>query len=442
MTTKVLLVGNGAREHAIAEAVCKSDVDFYAFMNAKNPGIAKLCKEYVVGDILNPDAISTWASSNKIELAVVGPENPLGEGVVDALEKEGILCASPAKSPARLETDKAFTRDLLKKYKVDCNPIYKVLSTADEVDEFVDSLSIEVAVKPAGLTGGKGVKIMGEHLKDYEEVKEYSKQIIKGIGTINQVVIEEKLIGEEFTLQAFVSEDEILGTPMVQDHKRAYEGDNGPNTGGMGSYSDAGYFLPFLNEDDYKTGLKMMRDALQAFKKETGEFYKGFLYGQFIATSNGLKLIEFNARLGDPEAMNILSIMEGDFVEVLKAIAQGGLGDVDISFPEKATVCKYLVPKGYPTEPAAGKIIQVDEEKIRANGAQVYYAAVDEENHQIKTSRSRAIGLVGIADSIEEAEKIAEDSMRYVKGPLEHRKDIGTQELLQKRFEHMKEIRG
>ena len=440
---KVLLVGNGAREHAIAEAIKKGKADLYAYMSRKNPGIAALCKEFEVGDTSDPDVISIWAKSKGIDLAIIGPEAPLEAGVVDALESEGIEVASPCKSAARLETDKAFTRNLMKKYKVPGIPIFKVLDNADEVDDFIDTLGMEVVVKPAGLTGGKGVKIQGEHLKDKEEVKAYAKEIIeKGVGTINRVVIEERLIGEEFTLQAFVSPEEILGMPMVQDHKRAYEGDKGPNTGGMGSYTGVGYILPFLKQEDYEFGLKVMKEAVKALKKESGDVYKGALYGQFIVTQDGPKLIEFNARFGDPEAMNVLLLFEGDFVAVLNAMVHGGLENVPARFLNKATVCKYLVPVGYPENPQKGQEIKVNDVAIKNAGAHVHYASVSEENGKILTSSSRAVSVTGIADTIAEAERIAERATRFVKGPLEHRRDIGTEDLIRKRFDHMAEIRG
>jgi phosphoribosylamine--glycine ligase len=439
----VLLVGNGAREHAIAEAICRSNIELYAFMKAKNPGIARLSKEYKIGDINDGKAVADWAWSKKIDLAVVGPEAPLEVGVVDSLEEKGIDCAGPNKTTARLETDKAFTRNLMRDYKINGCPLFRVIDDPKEVDDFIDELNIDIVVKPAGLTGGKGVKIMGEHLKDRQEAKAYAKEIIeKGVGTIKKAVVEEKLVGEEFTLQAFVSPDELLGMPMVQDHKRAYEGDKGPNTGGMGSYSDRSYYLPFLTKDDYDFGLQVMRDAMRAVKKKTGSYYKGFLYGQFIVTKNGPKLIEFNARLGDPEAMNVLPIMEGDFVEVLKAMVHGGLDELNVGFAEKATVCKYLVPRGYPEKPTKGASIEVDEGRIKKEGGRLYYASVDEKDGEIITSGSRAIAVTGIANTIEKAEVIAEKCMQYVKGPLEHRRDIGTNALIQKRFEHMKRIRG
>ncbi len=191
---KVLLVGNGARENAMAEAICrsKSKPEFYAFMSKHNPGIARLCKAFKVGDILDAEEVSKWAKGKKIDIAIVGPEAPIEAGVVDALEAKGIDCASPNKSAGRLETDKAFTRNLLKKYDVPGAPIFQILTTPEEVDDFVDNVSIELVVKPAGLTGGKGVKIQGEHLKDKEEVKEYAKEILaEGIGKIPQVVLED-----------------------------------------------------------------------------------------------------------------------------------------------------------------------------------------------------------------------------------------------------------
>lgn len=442
---KVLLVGNGAREHAMAEAICKSPSkpEFYAYMSKKNPGIARLCKEYGVGDILNADEVAMWAHTKGIDIAIVGPEAPIEAGVVDALEEEGIKVASPNKSAGRLETDKAFTRELLKKYNVPGAPIFKILTTPEEIDEFVDNTSIELVVKPAGLTGGKGVKIQGEHMKDKEEVKAYAKEVLaEGIGKIPQVVIEEKLVGEEFTLQAFVSPDEILGMPMVQDHKRAYNGDKGPNTGGMGSYTGTGYILPFLKQEDYELGLKIIKESVKALKKETGDIYKGVIYCQMIVTQNGPKLIEFNARFGDPEAMNVLSLFKGDFVHVMEAIVSGGLEEADCSFEEKATVCKYLVPEGYPENPKKGAEVKVDEESIEKGGAKLFYASVNEEKGKITMSGSRAIAVTGIADTISAAEKIAERVTKFVKGPVEHRTDIGKEELINLRFKHMKRIRG
>jgi phosphoribosylamine--glycine ligase len=440
----ILLVGNGAREHAILKALGGSPQQkrLYAFISAKNPGIMRLAAGYQQGDTCNPDEVTAYALKNRIELAVIGPEAPLAAGVVDALEQEGITCASPCKAAAQLETDKTFCRNLLEKYKIPGNPKHGVFTDYRKACKYVDFLKEDFVVKPAGLTGGKGVKVLGEHLKDRKEAKKYVKEILDAkVGHIPQVVIEEKLIGEEFTLQAFVDGNRVFGMPAVQDHKRAYEGDVGPNTGGMGSYSDSGFILPFLNEGDYASGIEIMKAAVAALWKEIGVPYKGFLYGQFMATKDGVGVIEFNARLGDPEAMNVLSILESDLVEICKGMARGRLKE-NVIFSRKATVCKYMVPEGYPENPKKNVELAVDEKSIAEIGGSVYYASVREEGGKIISSASRSVAVIGVADSISDAENVAEKSMRYIKGDLFHRRDIGTAALIQKRIDHMKALRS
>jgi len=440
---RILLIGNGGREHAIARAIRRSRIshELYAFMEAKNPGIAKLCKEFFIGKTTDAGLVSKFVISRKIDLVVVGPEAPLDAGVGDELEKYGIGCVGPTKSGARMETDKGFTRELLERYKVRGSPAAGVFTDAKDASEFIDSLGKPVVVKPAGLTGGKGVRIVGEQLKDSNDAKEYVKEVLgKGVGSLRKVVVEEKLEGEEFSLQAFVSGRKVIGTPMVQDHKRAFANDQGPNTGGMGSYSDSGYILPFLRQEDYDDGLSIMKASVEAFRKETGEDYKGFLYGGFMVTKDGVKLLEYNARLGDPEAMNTLSVIKSDFLEILERIVDGTLKDA--SFEKKATVCKYLVPEGYPVSPKKNELIEVDERAIERSGAVLYYASVNEKDRKIYTSSSRTAGLVGIAETVENAERIAESAIRFVKGKLFYREDIGTKALIQKRIDHMRKIRG
>ncbi|MBU0761782.1 MAG: phosphoribosylamine--glycine ligase [Candidatus Altiarchaeota archaeon] len=439
---RVLVVGNGAREHAIAKALNDSGGELYGFMNAVNPGISRICRDYTVGDILNPGKVFEYSRKKGVELAVIGPEAPLGAGVADALEDAGILCVGPRKSPARLETDKSFARPLMQKYNIRGCPAFGVFDNKEDACSYIDDFGGDLAIKPAGLTGGKGVAIMGEHF-DLDGAKKYVCEIFDtNMGKIPKVVLEERLVGEEFTLQGFVDGKTVVGAPMVQDHKRAYDGDVGPNTGGMGSYTDKGYILPFLTQKDYDDGLAIMRDTIEAVEKETGERYRGFLYGQFMATKDGVKVIEYNARLGDPEAMNILSILESSMVDVCEKIGAGSLGENDVSFKNNATVCKYLVPHGYPTNPLKNLEINVDEAKIKSAGAIPYYAAVREESGKILTSSSRAVAVVGVSDTIEAAEKIAEECMNYVDGNLIHRKDIGTKELIKKRIDHMRQIRG
>jgi phosphoribosylamine---glycine ligase len=430
--TKALLVGNGAREHALAEALVKGGAELYSYMPLENVGIKKLSSKFTIGKIDDNQAIAGFARENGIELAIIGPEAPLAAGVVDALETAGVRCVGPTQSLARLESSKGFTRELLKKHRIDASPKFHVFEKIEGIKEYLEELG-QYVLKPDGLTGGKGVKVFGEHILDNDEALEYCSEVLE---THGRIVIEEKLEGEEFSLQTLTDGDTFLHFPPVQDHKRAYDGDRGPNTGGMGSYSDANLLLPFLNEKDILDARAITEKVAAALKKDY-EAYKGVMYGGFIKTKKGVKLIEYNARFGDPETMNVIPVLKTNFLSVCQATAEGRLSEIKGEFEKKATVCKYIVPEGYPDEPKTGKIAVPNGLK-----AKVYFASVEERADGIYTTKSRAIALVGIADSISEAEKIAEEAASKIKGRVYHRKDIGTEQLLQKRVEHMKNILG
>ena len=433
---KVLVVGTGAREHAIADAL-KDDVELYCYMSKVNPGISKIA-EFKQGDEGEIEKVAKYAVDNNIDIAFIGPEAPLGKGIVDELEKNGISCVGPSQSAARIETDKSFMRKLFEDYNIEGSLVYKVFDNYGDVSVFLDDFDKNVVVKPVGLTGGKGVKIVGDHLKDNNEAKEYSKEVIdNAMGGFTQVIIEERLIGEEFTIQAFCDGKHLAPMPAAQDHPHAFEGDVGAITGGMGSYSDKGGLLPFLSKKDYDAAVKIMEKTLEAIAKEA-EPYKGILYGQFMLTADGPKLIEYNARFGDPEAMNVLPLLKTPLASVCQAIVDGNLDKVE--FNDKASVCKYIVPDGYPETSHAGEVIEVDETAISKLGAKVFYATVGLEDDEIHLSGSRALGIVASGDSIEEAEKIAEKACACIKGSVYHRSDVGTTELVNKRVEHMKEI--
>ncbi|WP_292460051.1 phosphoribosylamine--glycine ligase [Methanothermococcus sp.] len=440
----VLLIGGGAREHAIARALKKNNsVKLYTLMKNKNPGISKISEKVSLNAETDLNAIKKFAEEVKPDLAVIGPEAPLGIGVADMLWEIGIPTVGPKKLPAQIETSKEFMRNLFKKYKIKGSLKYSAFNSYDGVEEFIDkmtNLGIEVVVKPVGLTGGKGVKVVGEQLKDNEEAKEYAKEIFeKSIGG-GKLIIEEKLVGVEFTLHGFVDGKTIIFMPPVQDHPHAYENDKGPITGGMGSYSCSDHNLPFLTENDLDEAKEIMKNTVEAIKKEVGA-YQGILYGQFMLTVDGPKIIEYNARFGDPEAMNLLPILKNDFVEVCNAIANGELNKMNIEFENKATVCKYVVPQGYPLNPVKDREIFIDEDKIKKIGAILYYASINEKDGKLYTTGSRSAAVVGVADNIKEAEKIAESAIQHIRGDIFYRKDIGTLNLINKRIEKMKKLR-
>jgi phosphoribosylamine--glycine ligase len=379
------------------------------------------------------------AERHRPDLVVVGPEAPLAEGIVDELTKRGIPCVGPTRALARLESSKRFTRELLARHGIPGNPEHRVFTDLDGVEAYLRGLG-EFAVKPDGLTAGKGVKVSGAHLASAAEGAAYAAEVL-GAGHA-AVVIEERLEGEEFSLQSFCDGEHVVDMPAVQDHKRAFEGDRGPNTGGMGSYSCPDHRLPFLTEADVRAASALNAAVARALYADTGEKYRGVLYGGFMATRDGVRLIEYNARLGDPEALNVLALLETDLVDVCEGIVRGTLDRVRVAFRPLATVCKYVVPEGYPDRPVKGVRISLDHVPPQSDRMKYYFAAVDERPDGLYLTGSRAIGFVGIGPTLEEAEATAEHAAASVGGPVTHRRDIGTRELIARRCAHVERLRG
>tara|TARA_S200000501_G_scaffold63490_1_gene54312 strand:- start:879 stop:2195 length:1317 start_codon:yes stop_codon:yes gene_type:complete len=438
MTEKILLIGSGAREHAIAKALNKSKakIELFCMASSFNPGIAEICSEIIVEDFNDIDNVIRYSKEKSISLSIIGPESPLETGLADSFWNEKIKVVGPKKDLAKIETSKSFARDLLRKHKIPGCPKYKTFNSLFGVESFLKEIGDHFVIKFDGLAGGKGVKVSGEHLSNHADALDYCKQIIDAKGLF---VVEEKFLGEEFSLMSFCDGNTLQHMPAIQDHKRAYEGDTGPNTGGMGTYTDHNHSLPFLKTSDIQLAQNINILVSEALKKECGEGYKGILYGGFMATSEGIKVIEYNARFGDPEAMNVLSILETDFFEICDAISSGLLNKLNITFQKKATVCKYAVPEGYPDSPVKGKPIYINSDA--ENLGEFFHASVDLKNNKLIQLGSRTIAAVGVADTISEAEKIAEKKINCVKGPLFHRSDIGTSKIIQKRIKHMDQIR-
>lgn len=438
----ILLIGNGAREHAIAEAVMRSSHQprLFSYMKSNNPGIASLSEKVVMGSYNDLAAMQKFARDCQIRFAIIGPEDPLNNGVVDALKDSGIPAVGPTKSLARLETSKVFTRHLLDKYHIPGNPKFRKFSSLSGIESYLSELD-SIVIKPDGLTGGKGVLVQGDHFHSKEEALRHCRDVLK---EHTHVIIEEKMEGEEFSLQCFCDGKTVVATPPVQDHKRRFVDDKGPNTGGMGSYSCENHTLPFLKSQDVPEALAITQKVADAIYREAGIFYKGIMYGGFMATKAGVKLLEYNARLGDPEAMNILPPLKTDFIELCQAIIEGSLNKLNIIFDNKATVCKYVVPKGYGLPgnhpDASSTLSKIDVGDV--GPARLYYSSVDKRTDGLYMSASRAVGVVGMAENLHKAEQIAEHAVSAITGAVDHRPDIGTAALIEKRIRHMKQIRG
>jgi len=428
---KVLLIGNGAREHALAEAITRGEAKLVSLMAANNPGISSLSSNRFIGRIDEQDLIRHIVEKTKPDIAVIGPEAPLQTGVVDFLSELKVPSVGPVKELAKLETSKSFSRRLQQQYNIKGMPRWQAFESMHEIDSYMEELK-DFVIKPDGLTGGKGVKVKGEHFKSISQGVEYCREVLDKHPS---VIVEERLEGEEFSLQCLTDGRHVIATPPVQDHKRAFEDDTGPNTGGMGSYSCEDHLLPFLKQEHIDEALEITKGMAKAIHKETGIYYKGVMYGGFILTRDGVKLIEYNARFGDPEAMNVLPLMETSFVDVCRAIVEGSLNTFKTKFSKKATVCKYVVPKGYPEKPV--KDVKID---IGKNKARAYYASIDKREDGLYMLGSRAVAFVGISDTIDEAERIAQQGVESVKGPVFYRKDIGTKALLKKRVEHVRSL--
>lgn len=435
---KVLVLGNGAREHAICMALngSKKKPEILCFGNANNPGIANIATTFEIGNLMDFEHLKRFAKEQKPDFAVLGPDDPIAAGAADALNEVGVLSVGPTKKLAQLEASKSFTRKLLEKYEVPGNPKFKTFFDTEGLEDFAKECG-EIVVKFDGLAGGKGVQVQGDHFPDIAAGLEYAKECLEKDG---KVVIEEKLVGQEFSLMFFSDGNSLAPMPVVQDNKRAFAGDKGPNTGGMGTVSDVDHSLPFLIPEDIQQAKEISSKTIGALQAECGEPFKGILFGGFMATANGVRLIEYNVRFGDPESLNVLPLLSSDFVDVCERILSGTLAEMDIEFYAQATVCKYVVPEGYPENPTKGAPITVDESALPED-VEIFYASVEERDGQTVLKGSRAIGFTAVADSISEAQYLAEEATKIVSGPVFHREDIGTAPLLNARKEMMDSLR-
>ncbi|HEY5330623.1 MAG TPA: phosphoribosylamine--glycine ligase [Acidobacteriaceae bacterium] len=438
MKERILIVGFGAREHAIAATLARSprQPELCCFGSTRNPGIENLCIAYATGSVTDVAAILAFANAQQPTLAIIGPEAPLAAGVADALWAANISVVGPTKDLAQIESSKGFARDLLTKYNISGNPFFQRFTSMEGVEEVLSRFPHQHVIKDDGLAGGKGVKVCGDHLLSLADSVAFCRELA-GYG--HPFVIEEKLEGEEFSLLSFCDGNTLRHMPPAQDHKRAYDGDRGPNTGGMGSYTDAGHKLPFITVDDLREAQNINSLVVAALAKECGAPYQGILYGGFMATAGGIKLIEYNARFGDPECLNLLTLLETDFVQICRAIVDQTLADLTVTFAPQASVCKYVVPEGYPEHARIGDAVELPRELPQ--GVTLYLGSVDMKDERLVAAGSRTLGIVAIGQTISEAESLCEQVAAQVPGRFFHRADIGTPTAIARRVEHMNSLR-
>ena len=435
---RFLLVGGGAREHAIGIALHRAGSKLLVASSNANPGLDRLASQSARVSPTDPAKVVAFAKEGRAEAAVIGPEAALAAGVADALRAAEIPTVGPNKAAAEIESSKLFCRELLDRHAVGGQPRFVAPTSIEVVDAAVAGFSGPFVVKPCGLTAGKGVWVQGADFIDPKEGAAYAKSfLVQG----QRVLLEEKLEGEEFSQMAFVTDSGVYPMPAVQDFKRALEGDKGGNTGGMGSYSQRDHLLPFLPAADRDASIRIIEKTAAALRAE-GLPFRGILYGGFMMTADGPRLLEFNARFGDPEGINALMLYEpGNFESLLYGVATGRVDPNLVRFRLRATVVKYVVPPGYGDRPRPGGLVSVDAPAVEAAGVHLVYGSVDAVGPgTVRLSSSRGIALVGEASAIYEAGSRVEAALAFVKGDYFVRHDIGTKEDLSRRTEHMRKL--
>ncbi|MFO8052538.1 MAG: phosphoribosylamine--glycine ligase [Candidatus Omnitrophota bacterium] len=438
-TKKILLVGSWAKEQITIENIKKNpSYKIFSYLDTNNPAIISLVEGFFVGSLSDPNSILNYAKKIKPDLIIITTASPLAAGSADKLEAEGFKVFGPKKLSAQLESNKAFTRNLMYEYLPESLPEFKVLEDNFEAVEYAKSKNFEVAVKPIGLTEGLGVKVLGDQLKNDGEVIDYITQILTDEKKGKKVIVEQRIQGEEFTLQCFVNGETILPTPCVQDFKKLLPEGRGPNTASMGSYSSNSHLLPFLSQDDYNQALGIIEKTISAFRKETGQDPCGFLYGQFMITKFGVKLIEYNFRPGDPEWMNTVAVLEDNIVDVVEDILSKKTRK--LNFKNKATVCKYITPKEYPYKLYQILDVNFDKDEIEKEKVGIYYSCGLDKSDKLEVGSERGIAFLAVADRIEEANKKVEAAIAKIKGDFYYRQDIGTKELIDQKIKNVEKL--
>ena len=415
---KVLVIGSGGREHALAWKIAQSPLVKKVFCAPGNAGTVNVAENIDIPSD-NIDALLQFATVTGIGLTIVGPEQPLVKGLVDSFEESGLRVFGPSQRAAEIEGSKVFCKDLMKKYGIP-TARYESFDSPDQVKLFTKE-DEPVVVKASGLAAGKGVILCS----NAEEARSAVQSIMqeKAFGNAgDQVVVEEFLTGQEVSLLAFTDGKTVLPLDSAQDHKAAFDGDKGPNTGGMGAYSPA---LVFTEELKQQVIDEIMIPTVRAMAKE-GRYYRGILYAGLMLTESGPKVLEFNARFGDPETQPIMMRIKNDIVPIFEACIDGTLAKQSLQWRQEPTVCVVMAAKGYPSSYEKGKEISgLNSDENRQ--AVVFHAGTKLENGKVLTNGGRVLGVTALGSDINQAIKNAYSAVDKIKWDgVHYRKDIGN----------------
>ena len=416
---RVLIVGSGGREHAIAWSVAKSEKVDQIYCAPGNAGIAEYAECVPIG-AMEFDKLAAFAKEKEIDLTIVGMDDPLVGGIVDVFEAEGLKVFGPRKNAAILEGSKAFSKDLMKKYHIP-TAAYENFDDPDQALRYLETAKFPIVLKADGLALGKGVLICNT----LEEAKEGVKAIMldKQFGAAgNTMVIEEFMTGREVSVLSFVDGNTIKTMTSAQDHKRAMDGDKGLNTGGMGTFSPS----PFYTEEVDAFCKKYIYQATVDAMKAEGRPFKGIIFFGLMLTPDGPKVLEYNARFGDPEAQVVLPRMKNDIIEVMEACVDGRLDQIDLQFEENAAVCVVLASEGYPVKYEKGLPIEGLDEFKKHDGYYCFHAGTKFDNGKIVTNGGRVLGVTAKGKDLKEARANAYAATEWVTFANKYkRSDIG-----------------
>lgn len=419
---RILVVGGGGREHALVWKLSQSPQVEKIYCAPGNPGIGEIA-ECVNISVDNIKALCGFARDHNVDLTVVGPEKPLTDGIVDYFTAQGLKIFGPTQEAAQLEGSKTFAKERMQEYHVPTAD-FAVFSSAAEAKAYIENQGISIVVKADGLAAGKGVVVAETAAEALAAIDEIMLKKVHGDAG-NQVVLEERLIGEEASLLAFTDGTTVIPMVAAQDHKRVGDGDTGPNTGGMGAYAPAPVVTPELLKQIQETILQPMVDGL----RNDGILYQGCLYAGLMITAEGPKVIEFNARFGDPETQVVLPLLDGDLVPVLEACINGNLKQCDVKWKDSAAVCVVVAAGGYPGEYRRGDAIS-GMDAATAKGAVVFHAGTGLTDDTVVTNGGRVLGVTAVAPTIAAAVDKVYPAVEQIKFTgMQYRKDIAHRAL-------------